>query len=75
MSLRLLELTFYFAGFLFAAGFVYFLRADDSEWTFPMFVLSASMFFLGYRFKLKARINAREMPSNRSEPDDEADQL
>lgn len=75
MSPRIFEIVFYVAGLLFAAGFVYFLRTDDSDWTFPMFVLAASMFFLGYRFKLKARIDARKPPPNSTEPDDEANQL
>lgn len=59
MSPRRLEIIFYFTGLLFAAAFVYFLRADNPDWTFPMFILASSMFFLGYRFKLKARIDAR----------------
>lgn len=71
MSPRRLEFIFYFAGLLFAAAFVYFLRTDDPDWTFPMFILASSMFFLGYRFKLKARIDARTKPANSSGHDDE----
>ena len=70
MSPRRLEIIFYFAGLLFAAAFVYFLRADDADWTFPMFILASSMLFLGYRFKLKARIDARPKPANSAEHDD-----
>jgi len=71
MSPRRLEIIFYIAAILFAAAFVYFFSTDDADWTFPTFILASSMFFLGYRFKLKARIDAREKPTNSPEPYDE----
>lgn len=70
MSYRRLEFIFYLAGLLLAAAFVYFYRSDDPDWTFSCFILAVSMFFLGYRFRLKARINARPRPEEPSEPPD-----
>lgn len=71
MSYGRLELIFYIAGLLLVAAFVYFYRSDDPDWTFSTFILACSMFFLGYRFRLKARINARPETSEPSDPPDE----
>ncbi|HMU35074.1 MAG TPA: hypothetical protein PKC89_14555 [Pyrinomonadaceae bacterium] len=71
MSYRRLEFIFYLAGLLLAAAFVYFYRSDDPDWTFSAFILACSMFFLGYRCRLKERINARPTPKERSDPPDE----
>ncbi|HQZ82358.1 MAG TPA: hypothetical protein PLR83_03995 [Pyrinomonadaceae bacterium] len=71
MSPRRLEFILYFSGLLFLAAFAYFFRADDADWTFPMFILAVSMFFLGYRFRLKARIDARPKAMDPAEPKDE----
>ncbi|MBX3281932.1 MAG: hypothetical protein KF756_05585 [Acidobacteria bacterium] len=64
MSHHRIELICYFCGILFAAAFAYFLWQSDFDWTFASFILAVSMFFLGYRFRLKARIDARQTPQD-----------
>ncbi|KXK00854.1 MAG: hypothetical protein UZ17_ACD001001906 [Acidobacteria bacterium OLB17] len=71
MSSRRLELVFYLAGFLLAAAFAYFFTAGDQDWAFSTFILACSMFFLGYRFRLKGRIESRQAASGPAASTDE----
>jgi hypothetical protein len=69
MPPRRLEIVFYLAGIALAAAFIYlFLTGDEQDWTFPAFILACSMFFLGYRFRLKQRIDARRREIHVSDP-------